>query len=70
MTDPNNSNNIIWSTYSSFEQQKVPLEWIKWYGHPRKIQGTKIRRRLNVTSYVYFLCCKNLALAKITQIHY
>jgi hypothetical protein len=43
----------------NFEQQKVGLQWIKWYDHLSCLQDAKIQTRLNVTLYLHLLTCIN-----------
>jgi hypothetical protein len=41
------------------EQQKVALQWIKWYDHLSRFQDAQVQMCLNVTLHVHLLTCKN-----------
>jgi len=41
------------------EQQKVGLQWIKWYGHLSRFQDAQIQMCLNVMLHVHLLTHKN-----------
>jgi hypothetical protein len=52
------------------EQQKVGLQWIKWYDHLSRFQDAQDQMCLNVTLHIHLLTCKNDDTSRLKKVVY
>jgi hypothetical protein len=50
------------------EQQKVGLQWNKWYDHLSRFQDEQIQMCLNVTLHVHLLTLKNNDTSRLKKV--